>query len=159
VAQLLDIREPHPLTSLNMVVCLNNKDLNQPGRWLTSSLQASSLVPSKVVMAVHQLSPQVNMPNLKCNMEVLPALVDTAVVSPPQILNGVLPLLRATATASVATRDSLLRSLQMYELSGFAIRVFLCGISGYRFWQCSLFFLHLLFSCLGLSPYRLGRLA
>jgi len=117
--RLLDIQEPHPLTSLNMVVCLNNKDLNQPGRWLTSSLQASSLVPNKVVMVVHQLSPQVNMPSLKCNMEVLPALVDTAVVSQPQIPNGVLPLLRATATALVATRDNVARSTPVYELSGF----------------------------------------
>jgi hypothetical protein len=102
-----------------MVVCLNNKDLNQPDRWLTSSLQASSLVPSKVVMVAHQLSPQVNMPSLKCNMEVLPALADTAVVSPPQIPNGVLPLLRATATALVATRDNVARSTPVYELSGF----------------------------------------
>jgi len=103
-----------------MVVCLNNKDLNQPDRWLTSSLQASSLVPSKVVTVVHQLSPQVNMPSLKCNTEVLPALVDTVVVSPPQIPNGVPPPLRAMATALVATKDNLTRSTPVYELSGFA---------------------------------------
>jgi hypothetical protein len=106
-ARLLDIQEPLPLTSLNMVVCLNNKDLNQPDRWLTSSLQASSLVPNKVATVAHRLSPRLNMPSLKCNTEVLPALVDTVVVSPPQIPNGVLLLLRAMATALVATRDNL----------------------------------------------------
>jgi hypothetical protein len=29
---LVDIQEHHPLISLNMVVCLNNKDPNQPDR-------------------------------------------------------------------------------------------------------------------------------
>jgi hypothetical protein len=29
---LVDIQELHPLISLNMEVCLNNKDHNQPGR-------------------------------------------------------------------------------------------------------------------------------
>src|SRR5208282_5859754 len=49
--RLVDIQELHPLTSLNMVVCLNNKDLNQPDRWLTNSPQANTEA-NKLAMVV-----------------------------------------------------------------------------------------------------------
>ena len=78
-----------------MVVCLNNQDLNQPDRWLTSSLQASSLA-SKADMVAHQRSHQANTRTSRWVTEVLPALVAMAVVlSRLQMLNG-LPLLPKT---------------------------------------------------------------
>jgi hypothetical protein len=89
-----------------MVVCLNNKDLNQPDRWLTSSLQANSRV-NKADTVVHQLSPQLNMPTSRWATEGLPVPVAMAVVlSKLQILNGLLQPLRASAMALEATRDN-----------------------------------------------------
>jgi hypothetical protein len=89
-----------------MVVCLNNKDRKQPGRWLTSSLQANSRV-NKADTVVHQLSPQLNMPTSRWATEVLPVPVAMAVVlSKLQTLNGVLQRLRASAMALEATRDN-----------------------------------------------------
>jgi hypothetical protein len=104
VQPLVDIQEPHPLISLNMVVCLNNQDLNPPDRWLTSSLQASSLV-NKAVMVLHLPNLQANIRISKWVMVVLPALVAMVVVlSRLRILNGVRPLPKASAMVSVATR-------------------------------------------------------
>lgn len=105
---LEDIQEHLRLISLNMVVCLRNKDLNQPDRWLTSSLQASSLV-SKVDMVDHQLSLLLNMATNKWLMVVLLVPVAMVVVSKLQTLNGARLLLKASAMASVATKDDFLQ--------------------------------------------------
>lgn len=102
--QLLEaIQEPPPLTSLNTVVCLNNKDLNQPDRWLTSSLQASFLV-SKVDMVVHQPNPQVNMQVSKWLTEDLPVLEDMVAAHQPLLLSGVHPQPRALEAPLLATK-------------------------------------------------------
>jgi len=105
VQLLVDTQEPHPLISLNMVVCLNNPDLNHPGRSLTSSLQASFLV-SKADMVDHLPNLQVNTLTSRWVMEVLLALVVMAVVlSKHLMLNGVPPLPKALETGLVDTRD------------------------------------------------------
>jgi hypothetical protein len=102
---LADTQEPRPLISLNMVVCLNNKDLSQPDRWLILSLQANILV-SKVDMARLQLSHQDNIQISKWDTEVLPVLVGTAaVLSQSQMLNGVRPPLKALEMVSAVIRD------------------------------------------------------
>ena len=103
----LDTQELRLPISLNMVVCLRNQDLNQPDRWLTSSLQAISPA-SKADTVVLQRSPLGNTPISRWATEVLPALVAMAVVlNRPPMLNGVLLLLRALETVSVVIRDSL----------------------------------------------------
>jgi hypothetical protein len=96
-------QEPPPLTFLNMVVCLNNKDLNQPDRWLTSSLQASFLV-NKVDMVGHQPNLQVNMQVNKWLMEALLVLEDMVVEHQHLLPNGVLPQPRALVVPLQATR-------------------------------------------------------
>jgi hypothetical protein len=104
VQLLVDTQEHHPLISLNMVVCLNNQDLNQPDRWLTSSLQASSLV-SKADMGDHLFNLPANILTSRWAMEVLLALVGMAVVlSKPPMLNGVPLLRKASETDLVDTR-------------------------------------------------------
>lgn len=105
---LEDIQEHLRLISLNMVVCLRNKDLNQPDRWLTSSLQASSLV-SKADMVDHQLNLLRSMATNKWLMAVLRVPVAMAAASKPQTLNGVRLLLKASAMALVATKDDFLQ--------------------------------------------------
>ena len=101
---LADTQEHHPLISLNMVVCLNNQDLNQPDRWLTSSLQANSLV-SKADMVDHLPNLQVNTLTSRWAMEVLPAPAAMAVVlSRLPMLSGVPPLPRALETDLVDIR-------------------------------------------------------
>lgn len=98
-------QEHHPLTSLNMVVCLNNQDPNPPDRWLISSLQASSLV-SKAVTVAHLLNLLDSTLTSRWAMELLPVLAATDVVlSRPPMRNGVLRLHKALATDSVATKD------------------------------------------------------
>lgn len=105
--QLLEvIQERRQLISLNMVVCLNNKDLNQPGQWLISSLQASSLV-NKVAMVLHQLNLPLNTRTHRWAMEVLPALVVmAAVLSKLQTLSGARPQPKALGMDLVGTRDN-----------------------------------------------------
>jgi hypothetical protein len=106
VQLLEDTQELHPLIFLNMVVCLNNQDLNQPDRWLTSSLQASSLV-SKADMVDHLPSLLANTQTSKWDTEDLLALVVTAVaLSRLPMLNGVPQLAKPLETASVVTRDN-----------------------------------------------------
>ena len=105
--QPLGTQELHPLISLNMVVCLNNQDLSQPDRWLTSSLQASFLV-NKADMVALQRNHQDNIPTSRWVMEDLPVLVAmVAVLNRLQMLNGVRLLLKALETDSVAIRDNL----------------------------------------------------
>lgn len=104
---LEDIQEHLQLTSLNMVVCPHNKDLNQPDRWLTSNPQASFLV-NKADMEDLQLNLQPNMAISKWLMAVLPALVVMVAVNKLRMPNGVRPLLKASAMASVATKDDFL---------------------------------------------------
>jgi len=105
VQPLVDTQELHPPISLNMVVCLNNQDLNQPDRWLTSSLQASSLV-SKADMVDRPPNLLVNTLTSRWVTEVLLALVVMAVVlSKHPMLNGVPPLPKALETDLVDTRD------------------------------------------------------
>jgi hypothetical protein len=113
VDQLLeDIQEHLQLISLNMVVCLRNKDLNQPDRWLTSSPQASSLV-NKAVMVDHQPSHLLNMATNKWPMVVLPARVVMVVASRLQTPNGALHQPKASAMASVVTKANFLSLLRM----------------------------------------------
>lgn len=102
---LVDTQEPRPLISLNMVVCLNSKDLSQPDRWLTNSLQLNILV-SKVDMAHLQLSRRDNIRISKWDTEVLPVLVATAaVLSRLQMLNGVRPPPKASEIVSAVIKD------------------------------------------------------
>jgi hypothetical protein len=106
VQPLVDIQELLPLISLSMVVCLNSQDLNQPDRWLTNSLQASSLV-NKAVMVLLQLSLQVNIQTHKWDTVALQALVATVVVpSKHRMLNGVPQQLKASETVSAAIKDN-----------------------------------------------------
>lgn len=106
VVRTLDTQEHHPLISLNMVVCLNNQDLNQPDRWLINSLQASMLV-SKVVMVARQPSPQ-RTEISKWDMEALLVLVAMVVVlSKLLLLNGAPLPPKALTMALVAIRASL----------------------------------------------------
>ena len=99
----MDIQERHPPTSLNMVVCLNNKDLNQPDRWLTNS-QANSKVNKDTLFL--QLNPLANMLTSKWVMGVLLALVAMVVVlsSLKTPSSGVLPLPKISKTALVVTK-------------------------------------------------------
>ena len=134
-ARLLeDTQELHPLIFLNMVVCLNNQDLNQPDRWLTSSLQASFLV-SKADMVDHLPSLLANTLTSKWDMEVLLALVAMAVVpSRPPMLNGVPQLVKPLGTASVATRDKQhthLTTRPNFPCNVFALSIW-HGLSGMR---------------------------
>ncbi len=100
----MDTQELHPLISLNMVVCLNNQDLNQPDQWLTSSLQASFLV-SKLDTVDRQHNLLVNILPSKWGTAVLLALEVMAVVaSKPLMLRGVLLLPRALEMGSVDTK-------------------------------------------------------
>lgn len=97
----LDTQEHHPLISLNMVVCLSNKDLNQPDRWLTSNHQ-HNMVANKVDMVVHPNShQQVMVVNLPWAMEgqLLLALEVMVVASRLPTLNGASRLLKASAMA------------------------------------------------------------
>ena len=88
-----------------MVVCLNNKDPNQPDRWLTSSLQANNFQVSKA-MEPPPLNPLPNTKTSRWDTEDLPAPEATVVVSKPQMRNGVLRLPKALETDSVATKDN-----------------------------------------------------
>jgi len=99
----VDIQERHPPTSLNMVVCLSSKDLNQPDRWLTNS-QASSKVNKD--MLVLQLNPQANIPINRWAMEALLVLVATAAARSSLKIpsSGVLLPHRTSRTASVVTK-------------------------------------------------------
>jgi len=102
----VDIQEPRPPTSPNMVVCLSSKDLNPPDRWLTSS-QASSKANKD--MLVLQLNPQANIPTNRWVMEVLLVLVATAAVRSNLKIpsSGVLQQLKIIKTASVVTKVDL----------------------------------------------------
>lgn len=94
-------QELHPPTFLNMVGCLNHKDLSQLARCPLNNPPVNSQVK---VATVVRLNLQLNTPTHKC-MEVLPALVATVVVSQHPMLSGVLLLLKALEMASVATKD------------------------------------------------------
>ena len=102
---LLDTQVLHPLTSLNMVVCLRKLDLNQPVPCPLSSLQANSRV-SKV--ATVDLLPNllVSMLASRWVMVALLALVAMVAASQLRTLNGVLLQPRALAMALVATKAS-----------------------------------------------------
>jgi hypothetical protein len=105
VDRRLDIQELHPHISLNMVVCLNSKDLNQPDRWLTNSPQAN-MEASKVVMVVRHNSLQLDTEASQWDTEVLllQARADMVVVNPHQMLSGLSRLLNLSVTASKVTR-------------------------------------------------------
>jgi hypothetical protein len=105
VDRRLDIQELHPHISLNMVVCLNNKDRNQPDRWLTSNPQASTEA-NKVAMVVRLSSLQQVTEASRWVTEVLllQARVDMAVVSLLLMLSGLNQLLSLSVTGSKATR-------------------------------------------------------
>ena len=163
VPHLADTQALPPLISLNMVVCLNNQDLNQPDRWLTNSLQASSLV-SKADMVDHLPNLLANILTSRWAMEVLPALVVmVAVLSrPPMLNNGVPQLAKPLETASVVTRDekdahlTIRRtSIVMFLLCRFGMVSRKYGISI----QGSNFLLSAFASCYGVSSHRLGRTA
>ena len=102
---LVDIQELHPRISLNMVVCLNNKDLNQPDRWLTNSPQANTEA-NKVAMAARLNNLQLVTEASRWVMEVLllQARVDMAVVSLLLMLSGPSLLLSLSEMASKVTR-------------------------------------------------------
>jgi len=121
--QLLeDIREPLPHISLNMVVCLNNKDHSQEARWLINSLQANSPV-SKVDTVDRQLNPLLNIQISKWATVLLPVLADTDVVlNPPQPLNGVLLPTKALEMVLVATK---VKSHNLLPFLGFGIPMYL----------------------------------
>jgi hypothetical protein len=103
---LEDIQALHPLISRNMVVCLNNKDLNQPDLWLTSSLQANSLA-NKALMVVRQPSRQPSIRIHRWATAGLPALAAMAVaLSRLPMLSGVLPQPKISGTDLVATRGN-----------------------------------------------------
>ena len=113
---LVDIQELHPLIFLNMVVCLSNQDHNQPDRWLTNNLQASSLV-SKAAMVDHLPNPQVNILISRWGMEVLLVLVVMGVVlNKLQTLNGVFLLPKASGTDLVGTKDKHITHLTICQL-------------------------------------------
>ena len=103
--RLVDIQELHPRTFLNMVVCLNNKDLNQPDRWLTNSPQANTEA-NKVAMAVRLNSLQLVTEASRWVTEdlLLQARVDMAVVSLLLTLSGLSQLLSPSETASKVTK-------------------------------------------------------
>jgi len=103
--RLVDIQELHPRTSLNMVVCLNNKDLNQPDRWLTNSPQAN-MEANKVAMAVRLNNPQLATEASRWVMEalLLQARVDMAVVSLLPMLSGLSQLHSPSEMASKVTK-------------------------------------------------------
>jgi hypothetical protein len=105
VDRRLDIQELHPRISLNMVVCLNNKDLNQPDRWLTNSPQANTEA-NKVVMAVRLNNLQLVTEASRWVTEVLllQARVDMAVVSLLLMLSGLSQLLSPSEMASKVTK-------------------------------------------------------
>lgn len=106
----LDTQELLPLIFLNMVVCLNHKDLNQPDRWLINSLQANMV--SKATVA-HQLSLQDNTQISRWGMAVLPVLEVMAVVlNILQLLNGAHPLHnKPSGTALAVTRVNFLTEM------------------------------------------------
>jgi hypothetical protein len=105
VQLLVDTQELHLLISLNMVVCLNNQAFNQPDRWLTNSLQASSLV-SKAGMVDHLPNLLVNTLTSRWHMEVLLALVVMVVVLNKHLmLSGVRQQPKASGTDLVDTKD------------------------------------------------------
>ena len=98
-------QEPLPHISLNMVVCLNNKGLNQPDRWLTSNPQANTEA-NKVAMAVRLSNLQLVTEASRWVMEVLllQARVDMAVVNLLLMLNGLNQLLNPSETVSRVTK-------------------------------------------------------
>jgi len=150
-APLLEaIQELHLPISHNMVVCLSNRDLNQPDRWLTSSLQANSLV-NKAVMVVRP-NPQVNMPIRKWDTEVLPALVDMAAGNQHLMLNGVHLPLKALEMALEVTKDNSLAPPSVVSAVDF--RVISWKNSGYDPLRSLLFASVLLVL---VFPLRLGR--
>jgi hypothetical protein len=121
----LDTQELHPLISLNMVVCLNNQDLNQPDRWLTSSLQASFLV-SKAGMEVLQPSHPDNILTSRWVTEDLLALVAMAVaLSRLQTPNGVPLQPKALEMVLVAIRDN---SRAVHDTSARHLRSCTCSV-------------------------------
>jgi hypothetical protein len=114
VQLLVDTRELLLPISLNMVVCLNNKDPNQPDRWLISSLQASNTPVNNLDTVLHLHSLQVNTKTSKWVTEVLLVLVGTVVVlSKPQMhSNGLHRLLnKVLETLPAATRNNELHGM------------------------------------------------
>jgi hypothetical protein len=83
------ILEHLPLTSLNMVVCPNKEDLNQPDRWLTSNRQPNMVV-NRDTVAHHNSHQRVTEASHQWAMEdkLLPVLVDMGVVNKPPSHNG-----------------------------------------------------------------------
>jgi hypothetical protein len=103
---LVDTQELHPLISLSMVVCLNQPDLNQLDRWLTSNHQPSTAL-SKVATAVHLNSHQRDTELSQWAMEALRLQVPVAMAvdNRLQVLSGPSQLRsKALAMASEATK-------------------------------------------------------
>jgi hypothetical protein len=120
-----------------MVVCLNNQDLNQPDRWLTSSLQASFLV-NKADMVDHLPSLLANTLISRWDMRVLLALVVMVVaLSRPPTLNGARRPAKLLETASVATKDKQdthLTTRRNFHCNVFALSIWHgLGNAGYKF--------------------------
>ena len=103
--RLPDIQGRHPLTSLNMVVCLLNKGLHQPDQ-CPANLQLSMAV-NKAAMGAHLNSLQPHMEVSQWDMAVLQVLADMAVHSRHLLLNGVsLRLKDLRKVDSVATKGN-----------------------------------------------------
>lgn len=104
------------LISHNMVECRRKLDLNQLDPWLTSSLQASSLV-NKEDMVVLQLNLQLNTATNPWDTGVLPVLEDMAgVLNQHRPRSGVLQLHKVTETALVVTRANFYTAARIYDL-------------------------------------------
>ena len=88
-----------------MVVCLNNKDLNQPDRWLTNSPQANTGA-NKAAMAVRLNNLQLVTEGSRWVTEVLllQARVDMAVVNLRLMPNGLNRHLNLSVTVSKVIR-------------------------------------------------------
>jgi len=135
-AQLLvDIQERRLHISLNMVVCLSNKDPNQPDRWLTNSPQASNTLVNKV-MVLHLPSLQVNTKINKWEAtEVLLVPADMVVVLSKRPMRNGLPRLhnKASETVSVAIKDD--NTLSTIRNSPLRMYLAFYGLQmGYKFW-------------------------
>jgi len=157
----VDTQERHPPISLNMVVCLNNKDLNQPDRWLTNS-QANSKVNKDMLVLQH--NPQANTLINRWAMEVLRVLVATAVArsSLRTPNSGVLQQPKISRTALVVTKvDSSFMTRPVTTCCAYAFLRQLCSVSLREgIFTREPYFLTVMLRCVShFLGYRLGRTA
>jgi hypothetical protein len=105
VARLLDIQEHHLPISLNMAVCLNNKVLSQPDRWLPNNHQPL-MEDNKAAMVDSHSNPRLDTEdNLWVTEDLLLlAQVVMVVANLAQTLSGVSLPLKPLATVSKATK-------------------------------------------------------